>query len=340
MSPVTLSDIANELHLSVSTVSYALRGTGSVSAKTRERVRAVAERMGYRPDPLISATAARRFARRPTDHSLVAFLQNKPGGGRSIVFQQLEQASAAYGLQLTEHLVPDPDRQLAPLLRQLYQRGYSGLILGRTLEHGQLDDEAWSRFSVLRLAAYSDVSRFHRIAQSDPLNLRRLIEKAREKGYRRPGLVIHAQYASYSHDDLLRVGLVRFEGSALGVYGPPGLNEKALPCPLVLDNETGRHWENIIPDWVKSHAPDCVLATHTGVYPDLKEMAYPGGFAAEILTGIEQYRAFSGFGPELGSLNREILQRMDSLIRHRETGVPRFSVAQVVPSEWQDGGTL
>ncbi len=340
MAPVTLSDIARELGLSVSTVSYALRGTGSVSTKTRERVRAVAERMGYRPDPLISATAARRFARRPADHALVAFLQNKPDGGRSVVFQELEQASASYGMKLTEHRVPDPDRQLSPLLRQLYQRGYSGLILGRTLDHGQLDDEAWSRFSVLRLAAYSDASRFHRIAQSDPLNLRRLLEKAREKGYRRPGVVIFAEDADYSHEDLLRIGLARFEGSARGVYGAPGKNGRGLPPPLILGEGHAQGWEKKLRAWVKPHAPDCILATHTGVLPLLKEMAYPGGVAVEILTGIEQYRTISGLGPELQTLHRETLRRIDSLIRHRETGVPVHSVAQVVPSVWQDAGTL
>lgn len=46
----TLKDIGAELGLSVATVSRALNGFPEVNARTRERVRAAAERIGYRPN--------------------------------------------------------------------------------------------------------------------------------------------------------------------------------------------------------------------------------------------------------------------------------------------------
>jgi len=46
----TLKDISTELGLSVATVSRALNGFPEVNVKTRDRVRATAERMGYRPN--------------------------------------------------------------------------------------------------------------------------------------------------------------------------------------------------------------------------------------------------------------------------------------------------
>ncbi len=46
----TLKDISSELGLSVATVSRALNGFPEVNIKTRERVRAVADRMGYKPN--------------------------------------------------------------------------------------------------------------------------------------------------------------------------------------------------------------------------------------------------------------------------------------------------
>ena len=340
MPQPVLSDIARELNLSVSTVSYALRGTGSVSTKTRERVRAVAERLGYRPDPMISAAAARRFSRVPGDHALVAFLQSKPGGEASMFFRQLARVSHAHGLKLTEHRVRDVDEELPILLRQLYQMGYSGLISGRTLPHGKLPDEVWSRFSVLRLAAYSDVSRFHRIVQSDPVNLRRLLSEARRRGYSRPGIVIQTENVSFSHDDLLRIGLAGFEGTPRGVFSTTKPGERRLPEALILSETAGSKMRKQTQEWLEKHEPDCVLGTHCGIFPTVAEFGYNGGVAAEILTGEEQYRQFSGFGPDLPTLHRETLQRMDSLIRHRENGVPRHSVALVVPSVWQDARTL
>ncbi len=53
--PVTLRDVAREAGVAVSTVSRALSSPDRVSAQTRERVQAVAGRLGYRPNRLAQA---------------------------------------------------------------------------------------------------------------------------------------------------------------------------------------------------------------------------------------------------------------------------------------------
>lgn len=56
---VTLRDIADETGLSPAAVSYALRGL-QVPAETQQRVREVAERLGYQADPIARALASGR----------------------------------------------------------------------------------------------------------------------------------------------------------------------------------------------------------------------------------------------------------------------------------------
>lgn len=56
---VTLRDVANETGLSTAAVSYALRGL-QVPVETQERVRDVAERLGYQVDPIARALASGR----------------------------------------------------------------------------------------------------------------------------------------------------------------------------------------------------------------------------------------------------------------------------------------
>ncbi|WP_406048371.1 LacI family transcriptional regulator [Streptomyces virginiae] len=58
---VTLFDVARAAGVSKSTVSDALQGSGRVAEATRDRVRAVAEELGYRPN-----SAARRLRRSST----------------------------------------------------------------------------------------------------------------------------------------------------------------------------------------------------------------------------------------------------------------------------------
>ncbi len=53
-SEPTIHDIARELNISASTVSRALQGNPRISLKTREKIKGLAEAMGYRPNTLAS----------------------------------------------------------------------------------------------------------------------------------------------------------------------------------------------------------------------------------------------------------------------------------------------
>ncbi|HLP24844.1 MAG TPA: LacI family DNA-binding transcriptional regulator, partial [Acidobacteriota bacterium] len=76
---VTQQDIARETGLSQTAVSLALRNSPDVSPATVKRVRAAAKRLGYRPDPLISALMAQRHRRAQGSYrAKIAFLHAFP----------------------------------------------------------------------------------------------------------------------------------------------------------------------------------------------------------------------------------------------------------------------
>ena len=56
MQRITLKDIARRTGLSVMGVSMALRNHPRIGEETRKRVRAVADEMGYRRDPMLSGS--------------------------------------------------------------------------------------------------------------------------------------------------------------------------------------------------------------------------------------------------------------------------------------------
>ena len=58
--PATIGDVAESAGVSMATVSRAMRGLPNVASSTRERVRAEAMRLAYRPDPHASRLAAGR----------------------------------------------------------------------------------------------------------------------------------------------------------------------------------------------------------------------------------------------------------------------------------------
>ncbi|RKS89299.1 LacI family transcriptional regulator [Microbacterium sp. AG790] len=58
--PVGIEDVARAAQVSATTVSHALSGRGQVATATRERVRRVADELGYAPNRLASALRSRR----------------------------------------------------------------------------------------------------------------------------------------------------------------------------------------------------------------------------------------------------------------------------------------
>ncbi|MCU1655749.1 MAG: LacI family transcriptional regulator [Pseudonocardiales bacterium] len=118
---VTIRDIAEETALSPAAVSYALRGL-QVPVETQERVRAVAERLGYQADPIARALASGR-----TDYVGVLC------GSLGDIFQQSVAAGLGRGLlEVSRHALivdasNDPDVE-ASLATQLVDQRVDALI--------------------------------------------------------------------------------------------------------------------------------------------------------------------------------------------------------------------
>lgn len=51
--PITIKDLAEQLNISVSTVSRALKDNHEISEKTRKAVQDLAKKVGYKPNPLL-----------------------------------------------------------------------------------------------------------------------------------------------------------------------------------------------------------------------------------------------------------------------------------------------
>ncbi len=128
--PVTLQDIAERLGVSVATVSRALSGAGGVSDATRQRVRRIADEMGYHPN-----VTARRLQKRRTD--TIGFVIPTFGPRFSDPF--FSELLAGIGNEATRHetdlLVstrPPGAEEMAAYERIVRGRRADGLLVVRT----------------------------------------------------------------------------------------------------------------------------------------------------------------------------------------------------------------
>ncbi len=71
-------DIARALGISQGAVSLALRGESSVSTELRRKVRAMAKKLGYRPNPYVSSLMAQiRVSRKPSEQGAIALIVDR-----------------------------------------------------------------------------------------------------------------------------------------------------------------------------------------------------------------------------------------------------------------------
>ncbi|GAA0486686.1 LacI family DNA-binding transcriptional regulator [Streptomyces olivaceiscleroticus] len=132
--PATIPDVAREAGVSRSTASRALADYGSVSPDARERVRAAAEKLGYRPNLLARSMIT---GRTHTLGAIVADIQNPFFAG---VTRGITDAARAAGYQV---LLANTDEDVAAeraAVKMLRDKHVDGLIVApaATTETGHL----------------------------------------------------------------------------------------------------------------------------------------------------------------------------------------------------------
>ncbi len=133
---VTFLDIARAAGVDKSTVSLALSGHPRISEATRERVRAVAEKLGYAPDPALASLAALRWRGAPGRRKglVLAFVcddlrKAEPELRACLAGVKRQAALLGYGVEVFS-LSDYPSA--AALLRVVRQRNLRGMVIGQS----------------------------------------------------------------------------------------------------------------------------------------------------------------------------------------------------------------
>jgi LacI family transcriptional regulator len=129
---VSIRELARTLDLSITTVSRALAGYSDVSTATRDRVRAAADSMGYRPN-----ASARNLKLGKANAIGLVMPAVGPGGDPflSELIASVGAALAAHDLDLVVTSAPDDDAVLGAIRRVADGRKVDGMILPRTRWH-------------------------------------------------------------------------------------------------------------------------------------------------------------------------------------------------------------
>jgi len=334
----SLRDIARALGISHVAVSLALRDSPRVSEARRAEVKATAEKLGYRPDPMLSSLVAYRQGKRSVEiRSCIGWINQwtDPGALRSFkefdhYWQGASEAAEKLGYRLEEFRWPlgKSGKRLQTILQT---RGVRGLLIPPHRDGMDLPDFDWSQFSLVRFGASVASLRVHTVTSDQSHCSRLAYEKALEYGYKRIG---------YVSDD-------RFEKNTRGHFRGGYLNaqEELAPRRQHLDTlifgANPRSQQSELLAWLQKQKPDAVITP----VPPFRSLAVGLGLRipediAVATTSVLDGNLDTGSDQNSHEIGRVAVSTLASLILENERGIPVYQRRILVEGRWVDGASM
>lgn len=334
-SAPTLRTVARLAEVSTSTVSRALHSHPLLNPETTARIRAIAARVGYRANPLIS-DVMRRVRRRGQLHDLgtIAYLtfHSTPTGWRENstyegFFAGARQRASELGFNLEPVWAGEPHLSARRLAQILRTRGITGVIIGPRPSGYVATLPDWSQFSVAVVGMPLPGALLHRAGSHHLQSMERLLAALAARGYRRPGLALRT--AQMPPTDRGWLAAWEFHASRQ----PASRRVPVLELPTLSTDRFAR--------WFRRHRPDVVVGLEEEFLPWLaalgKNVPADVGFA-------RLSRPLDGTGPSgihqfpvaLGSAAVDLVTNQ---IFSHEQGVPTTPRMLLIEGRWVDGST-
>jgi hypothetical protein len=302
----SLKDVAAATGMSVSTVSLALSGDLRVSAQTRIRIRAAADKLGYVRDPILASIASGRF-RHPGKPVCIAVSSESSG-----MAARLRPQAEAMGMS-----VRDIDGPIETLAAHALDLGATALVLNR--RGVDLDLVAHSPLPVV---LWEDEG-----PANPPVDLVETcewwtatvgaIERIHAAGYSAPAALLTPATPRHWHDDI-RLAAV-----------------KAMGLPVLELSRSERN-DGGVATFVTEHQADALLVGLANHGDLLQRCGVKLPFAALIVHEGPWFAHIAGWMPDQDHRGQVTLELIEQRLRYG----PRSPRRIVIPPRWQVGQTL
>jgi LacI family transcriptional regulator len=257
---VSMVEVAAAAGVSAITVSRVFRRHPSVRPETDARVRAAADRLGYRPDPLVGVLMARlrsgRTGSAKATFALVNLLPEPMARHPSPRIRALHAGvvarAATLGFSTTEFRVGDSPGALTPARFEsvLRARGITGLIISIAPGASFALPLDWSRFAAVAVGFTMREPQLHRVAPDHYHNMLALCRHLRATGCRRIGFCVDRNSAERT-DYLWVAGLRSHQEHVTAA-------ERVEP--LILDDFYAQPSRAAIAAWARTERLDAIFA--------------------------------------------------------------------------------
>lgn len=334
-----MSAIARKAGVGKATVSLALRNDPRLRPETRERIQRIAEKMGYRANPIVSNLMAQlRASRNPRYQATIGIINasaERDGLVTNHTFANwvggLRGRCIELGYETDEFWLQDPALGVERLRQILYARSIRGVVIAAVLEHRELPaefDVLWEDLACVVVGIRPERPTLH-FACNDQFStaLHTAWELAR-LGYVRPGLVI-AQAIEENID-------YRFSA---GFHAGRPAGDPALEIPKL---DFRAHDQASFRTWIAKYRPDVIVCTH----PEVREWAAAIGLECPRDIGLVHLdltpalEGWSGMDQNNDTVGAFAVDLVIGQLHRNETGIPKQPKCMMTESQWVAGKTL
>lgn len=349
--PPTIKDVAQRAGVHSSTVSRALANHPGIPAGTRNRIRTLADEMGYRINPLTAALMKSRRRRSGGSGEVavanLGFLvpQHRVHAWRprSWIYEVYrgarEQAhDMRYGLDA--YWAEDGIANPTAFERMLRNRGVQGLILAPEHEAPMPFDLDWDKFGVISLhyGASQIIPRFNQLVSNHFHSMLELCRRCRDFGYRRVGLVLRDHPDThFEYGRLLLGAFLAGVGESSQLASIPPLSQTEIDVDQIAT-------------WARRHRVDAIIQAGGGFSlefdpPAMVRQLRHNGIPAAAGVGL----VIMGHRPEFNlatvdeqtdRLGAMAVRMLVESIQQNQRGVPAHPIVHQLDARLCDGDSL
>ena len=322
--------------VSQSTVSRALRNHPGLPRVTCERIQAIARKLGYEGNPLLSAVLGSvRRGRHQAFFGTLGFLtaHQAADGWKGVAtyrdfFQGAKARAEHQGFKLEPHWAADPalsGRRLTDILRA---RGIIGLLLGSRSPEARFAELDWGQFAVVRLGLSWSNQRFHGVVNHQVHTVRLVAAELAARGYQRIGLAMSRwQNEVVEHNWL--AGFLAWQ------HLLPAKQRVPVHMPEQLERAD-------FLQWYRQHRPDACIAVNPLVHDWLVSAGPSGrdGVGFALLDWHEEHAAIAGADQGNRLVGAAAVDVAVGLLRRNERGMAEHPRITLIKSSWHDGDSV
>lgn len=340
----TLADVAKAAGVHVTTVSLALRNHPRLPESTKARLRALAEKMGYAPDPMMRALVVYRTSQAESRQlPTLAYITNwntrwgwKKVTAHPEFFRGAETKARELGYKLDHFWLREPGLTHNRLSQILKTRGIHGLIIA---SHVREWDESlafdWTTFSAVKIDYFPHHPMLHNVTNHQCDIVRLAMQKVMAAGYRRIGLVMdrgwdetvdHYYTAGYLCEQR---HLTSKERIPAHLFAPAADSSTEEPVPDLPALEA----------WFTRYRPEVLISKPEFVQPLFKKLGLrvPRDIAFVDLFLTQGPGANAGVKQNHETVGAVAVEILAGQLQTNKFGVPAVPTTTFVEGTWFDG---